>query len=84
MSSSSFDAHLTFLLSKLTDNDAHARALAYLVCRALLGYLSGEKQIDTAHKVIGAMQLESFDGMEDFVRGSGDLQVVSLSFQSML
>ena len=76
--SPSFASHLDFLLGRLSASDAHARALAYLVCRALLGYLSGEKQVDAAHKIIHAMQLESLDDMDDFMRGSVDLQVVSL------
>ena len=72
------------MLSKLDETDAHARALAYLVCRTILASLSGEKQIDAAHKIVTAMNVESLDGMEDFLRGSGDLQVVRPSDASLV
>ncbi|GJE92911.1 U3snoRNP10 and BP28CT domain-containing protein [Phanerochaete sordida] len=73
--SPAYAAHLEFLLERLNASDAHARALAYLVCRALLGNLSGERQVDVAHKIVNAMKLESLDKLEDFMRGSNDLQV---------
>ena len=76
MSSPISATYLTFLLSKLNDSDAHARALAYLVCRSVLASLSGERQIDVAYSIVNAMHLESLDNMEDFLRGSSDLQVV--------
>ncbi|EKM52689.1 uncharacterized protein PHACADRAFT_101069 [Phanerochaete carnosa HHB-10118-sp] len=76
--SRAFAAHVEFLLGRLNGGDAHARALAYLVCRALLGHLSGERRVDVAHKIIATMKLENLEGMEDFMRGSGDLQVVRI------
>ena len=76
VASASFRSHLEFLLRTLTAEDAHAKAMAYLTCRAVLGGLSNEKRVETAHEVFTAMRLESLDGVEDFTRGSSDLQVV--------
>ncbi|KIP06398.1 hypothetical protein PHLGIDRAFT_128310 [Phlebiopsis gigantea 11061_1 CR5-6] len=75
VASASFSSHLEFLLRTLVVDDTHAKSLAYLTCRAVLGGLSGEKQTETAHKIFTAMGLDSLDGVEDFTRGSGDLQV---------
>ncbi|KAF8125619.1 hypothetical protein EV363DRAFT_1225659 [Boletus edulis] len=48
---------VTVLLSKLHDPLPHARALAYLVCRALLMQTSGDRQILLAHRCIHTMRL---------------------------
>ena len=61
------------LLFKLSDPDPHARNLAYLVTRALLGILSGENQIDTAQRVLYAMAITTLDDMGGFLKGADAL-----------
>ena len=39
--SSSVDQHFYSILNRLRDNNPHARALAFLICRSFLGHLSG-------------------------------------------
>ncbi|TFY70773.1 hypothetical protein EVG20_g2223 [Dentipellis fragilis] len=66
--------HFAFFLAKLKDTDSHARGLAYLVVRALLGKMSGEHQIEAARRVLEAMSLKSLEGMEGFMDGADNLQ----------
>ena len=61
---------------KLTDRDPHARNLAFLVTRALLGILSGEDHIDTAQRILDAMAITTLDDMDGFVKGADTLQEV--------
>jgi len=49
------------LLSKFHDPVSHSRALAYLVCRALLMRTSGDQQILLAYRSIRAMGLTSLE-----------------------
>ena len=67
---------LESLLLKLSDPDPHARNLAYLVTRALLGILSGESQIDAAQRVLDAMGITTLEDMDRFVKGVDTLQEV--------
>lgn len=60
---------LEFLLLKLSDPDPHARNLAYLVTRALLGILSAENHIDVVQRVLDAMAITTLDDMDGFVKG---------------
>jgi len=46
--------------------------MAHLVARALLSRLSGERQIDSAGRMLDAMHLETLDGMEDIHDGDKD------------
>jgi U3 small nucleolar RNA-associated protein 10 len=64
------------LLLKLSDPDPHARNLAYLVTRALLGVLSGENQIDAAQRVLDVMAITTLEGMDGFAKGADTLQEV--------
>jgi U3 small nucleolar RNA-associated protein 10 len=75
--------YLDFLLRKLQDQNCFSRTLGYLVTRALLSRLSGEHQIDAAHRVLGVMDIDTLDGMDSFMSGSGDLQLVSANLLSM-
>ncbi|KAI9060150.1 hypothetical protein FKP32DRAFT_1760434 [Trametes sanguinea] len=68
-----YQQHLDSLLEKLHNDDAHARSLVYLVARALLARVGGEQRIDTAQRVLQAMQLETLEGMGDFMRGVDDV-----------
>lgn len=65
-----------FVLGVLKDANHNARVLGYLVMRALLGRLSGQHQLIAAQRAIQAMAIETLSGMEDFMRGSGNLQSV--------
>ena len=56
---------ITVLLSKLHDPVPHARALAYLVCRALLMRSSGDQQVLLAHRVVRAMHLTLLEASDD-------------------
>ena len=67
------------LLLKLSDPDPHARNLAYLVTRALLGILSAENQIDVVQRVLDAMAITTLDNMDGFVKGVDALQEVGHS-----
>jgi len=64
------------LLLKLSDPDPHARNLAYLVARALLGILSGENNIDVAQRVLDAMAITTLEDMGGFMKGADTLQEV--------
>ena len=64
------------MLEKLHDENAHGRALAYLVTRALLNRLSGEQRIEAGHRVLQAMKLDTLEGMGDLMRGSEDASAV--------
>jgi len=68
--------HINFVLGVLNDANPNARALGYLVTRALLGKLSGQHQLSVAQRAIQAMAIETLSGMEDFMKGSNNLQSV--------
>ena len=65
------------LLPKLSDPDPHARNLAYLVTRALLGILSGEGKIDAAQRILDAMAITTLEDMDGFVKSADALHEVS-------
>ncbi|KAH9989552.1 hypothetical protein BJV77DRAFT_1069406 [Russula vinacea] len=71
--SNKHDKLLESLLQRLSCPDPHARNLAYLVTRALLGILSGENQIDAAQRVLDAMAITTFEDMDGFVKGADAL-----------
>ncbi|KAH9893998.1 hypothetical protein C8Q73DRAFT_694035 [Cubamyces lactineus] len=73
LASNYFEQHLTSLLEKLHAEDSHARALAYLVIRALLARVGGEQRVEVAHRALQAMQLETLEGMGDFMHGVDDV-----------
>lgn len=56
---------ISVLLSKLHDPMPHARALACLVCRALLVRTSGEQQILLAHRFICGMRLTLLEASDN-------------------
>jgi U3 small nucleolar RNA-associated protein 10 len=74
--SNKHDKLLESLLQRLSGPDPHARNLAYLVTRALLGILSGENQIDAAQRVLDAMAITTFEDMDGFVKGADALHEV--------
>ena len=73
--------HIDFVLGVLNDANPNARALGYLVTRALLGKLSGQHQLSVAQRAIRAMNIETLSGMEDFMKGSDSLQSVRHHFR---
>ena len=73
--------HINFVLGALKDTNHNARALGYLVTRALLGKLSGQHQLSVAQRAIQAMAIETLSGMEDFMKGSDNLQSVRCHLQ---
>jgi U3 small nucleolar RNA-associated protein 10 len=75
--SKKYTERLESLLLKLLDPDHHARNLAYLVTRALLGMVSGEDQIDVAQRVLDAMAITTLEEMYGFLKGAEILQEVS-------
>jgi len=77
LSSDGYAQHLSSLLDKMRDADPHTYAMAHLVARALLGRLSGDRQIDLAGKMLDSMRLEILDGMED-IHEDKDGEMVSV------
>ncbi|TFK48252.1 hypothetical protein OE88DRAFT_1664727 [Heliocybe sulcata] len=69
VASSDYAHHINYLLMKLQDPNPHARHLGYLTVRALLGILSGEAQVQAAHRLLNAMCLKNLDEMGDFMAG---------------
>ncbi|KIJ18295.1 hypothetical protein PAXINDRAFT_97715, partial [Paxillus involutus ATCC 200175] len=61
---------ISLTLPKLHDPLPHARALAYLVCRALLIRTSGDQQISLAYQILRAMRLTVLQGKD---ASTGDL-----------
>lgn len=74
---------LESLLLKLSEPDPHARNLAYLVTRALLGILSAEDHIDVVQRVLDAMAITTLDDMDGFVKGVDTLQEVGHNLNMM-
>lgn len=62
----------------MRDTNAYARALGYLICRAILARLSGDRLINSAHRVLASMGLNTLEGMDEFLRSTDNLQAVSL------
>lgn len=69
------------LLLKLSNTDPHARNLAYLVTRALLGMAPGEVQINTAQRVLDAMAITTLEEMDGFLKGADTLQEVGIGYE---
>ena len=73
-----FSSHLEFVLSQLVVENSYARAMAYLVSRALLSQTSGERQIDVGYAILKTTGLTSLEHVDDFTRGADNLQAVRL------
>jgi U3 small nucleolar RNA-associated protein 10 len=82
VSSNNYALYLDLLLRKLQDQNGFSRSLGYLVIRALLSRLSGEHRVGAALLVLEAMCIDTLEGMDDFMRNSSDLQLVSVKFSS--
>lgn len=84
VNSSSSEQHFSNILKKLHDNNAHTRAFSYLICRALLARLSGQRLVDSAHQLLVAMNLKSLEGMDEFMEGIDNLEIVGTYKSSKL
>ena len=71
--SNSYAAHFDALIAKLRDINAYSRNLGYLVTGALLGQLSGEHQLEAAHRVLDVIGIEQLAGIEDLPSRSDGL-----------
>ena len=78
LSSAATESYLKFLLSQIRSTNAHSKALAYLVCRALLTRLPGQRQLQVAYDILKNTELSSLHDMDDFLRGAEDVQVVCI------
>lgn len=76
LASTEYSSHLESLLKTIRDENAHSRALAHLVARALLSRLSGDQRIDAAKNILEAMHLDTLEGMEDFSDGDSNNAMV--------
>ncbi|KAG5644278.1 hypothetical protein DXG03_008763 [Asterophora parasitica] len=65
LKSNGFSDHFETLVVKLQDPNPHVKVLGYLVTRVLLGQLSGEHQVEAAHRTLEAIGTEELSGMED-------------------
>jgi U3 small nucleolar RNA-associated protein 10 len=73
LTSNNYAAHFDVLVAKLLDVNVHSRVLSYLVTRALLRQLSGEHQLEAAHRVLQVTNIEQLDGIEDLPAWSDNL-----------
>ncbi|KAI0052438.1 hypothetical protein FA95DRAFT_1483564 [Auriscalpium vulgare] len=74
LASNDYSYHIGKLLSKIRGTDAHARGLAFLVIRSLLGLMSGEHQLKAALQVMNGMGVTTLEGMGGFMKGSDSLE----------
>lgn len=72
------------ILARLQDSNPYSRALGYLVVRALLGRLSGEHQIEAAHCILKAMDLENLEETGAFMNEVENLEMVSVYFVTLI
>lgn len=64
MASKRYSAHFSAVIRKSHEADPNVRVLAYLVMRALLSQLSGERQIDAAHQALEAINLQQLPDVD--------------------
>lgn len=57
--SNNFATRFDALTIGLSDSDSHTRVMSYLITRALLRRLSGEHQINAAHKILDNIGLQA-------------------------
>jgi hypothetical protein len=51
-------------MSKLTDSNPHISLMSHLIALGLIRKLSGEHQLEVAHKIIDTMRLEQLSGID--------------------
>jgi U3 small nucleolar RNA-associated protein 10 len=51
-------------MSKLTDSNPHISLMSHLIALGLIKKLSGEHQLEVAHKIIDTLKLEQLSGID--------------------
>ena len=64
-------------MSKLTDSNPHISLMSYLIALGLIRRLSGEHQLEVAHKIIDTMKLEQLSGIDALSQEEDALEVSS-------
>ena len=64
LSSDRFPIHINTLMSKLTDSNPYVSLLSHLIALGLIRKMSGEHQLEVAHKIIEIMKLEQLSGID--------------------
>lgn len=76
---------LPILLSYIESTNYYTRALGYLVAKALLDKLSGQRQVDVARKLLDGMKLQEISGIDDLPAEPGQfIEVSPISLQLVL
>ncbi|KAF9034474.1 hypothetical protein BDZ89DRAFT_1158021 [Hymenopellis radicata] len=65
LSSNDFSHHVDDLVTKLRDTNGHVRLLACIIARALLRRLTGSHQVNTAQKIVQALDLDQLAESRD-------------------
>lgn len=80
MMSNEYKAHFQSLVAKLRDENPHVQILTHLVMHALIKQLSGEHQINAAHKVLETIGSEQLSRIESLSEDAGEVLKVSLNY----
>ena len=64
LSSDRFPIHINTLMSKLTDSNPYISLMSHLIALGLIRKLSGEHQLEVAHRIIDTMKLEQLSGID--------------------
>ena len=83
MMSNEYKAHFESLVAKLRNDNPHIQILTHLVMHALIKQLSGEHQIDAAHKILETIDFEQISAIQSLSEGASELLQVSLSIPSL-
>ncbi|GLB44223.1 putative U3 small nucleolar RNA-associated protein 10 [Lyophyllum shimeji] len=75
LKSNHYSEHLDTLIAKLQDPNPHVKVLGYLITSALLRQLSGEHQVEAAHRVLDVISIEALAGMQDLPQTSDSSEV---------
>ena len=82
MMSNQYKAHFESLVAKLRDDNPHIQILTHLVMHALIKQLSGEHQIDAAHKILETIDYEQISAIQSLSADASELLQVSLTISS--
>lgn len=83
LSSNDFSQHVDDLVAKLRHTNGHVRLFACVIARALLRRLTGGHQVDTALKIVQALDLDQLAESSDSVGNvsADELRQVSIPFR---
>ena len=82
MMSNEYNAHFESLVAKLRDDNPHIQILTHLVMHALIKQLSGEHQIDAAHRILETIDYEQISAIQSLSEDASELLQVSLTISS--